>query len=128
MTYEMNTTVTFDSSAWIEYFAGTEKGSTVKQILDNPTNIITPSICLMEIKNKYLQEKHPYQERIMYICSRSLIIDITKDLALFAADIKQKHGLYTVDALIYATAKQEHSQLLTGDHHFEKLPNVILLE
>ncbi len=124
----MNTTVTFDSSAWIEYFAGTEKGSKVKKYIDENANIFTPSICLMEIKNKYLREGHQYQERIEFISNISTIIDITKEVSLLGAEIKNKYQLYTIDAVIYATSESKKSILLTGDHHFKKLKNVEILE
>ena len=121
-------TVTFDSSAWIEYFAGTTKGKQVKHYMDKHANICTPSICLLEIKNKYLREGHTYQERIDFICRMSSIIDITGEIALQGADIKQEHDLYTVDALIYATSQLQNSVLLTGDHHFAHCQHVELLE
>ena len=124
----MNMIATFDSSAWIEYFAGTAKGKKVKKYLDENANIFTPSICLMEIKNKYLREGHKYNERIEFICNISSIIDISKEVALKGAEIKNKHGLYTVDAVIYAASQMKNSTLLTGDHHFEKLKNVEILE
>lgn len=120
--------VTFDSSAWIEYFAGTSKGKNVKKYLDKNANIFTPSICLMEIKNKYLREGHKYKDRIEFICNISSIIDITREIALNGAEIKNKHGLYTVDAVIYAASQLNKSILLTGDHHFEKLKKVEILE
>ena len=124
----MNMTVTFDSSAWIEYFAGTSKGKQVKKYIDENTNIFTPSICLMEIKNKYIREGYKYQERIEFICNISSIIDITKEIALKGAEIKDKQGLYTVDALIYAASENKKSILMTGDHHFKNLKNVEILE
>ena len=123
----MNMTVTFDSSAWIEYFAGSKKGKNVKKIVDSAENIITPSICLMEIKNKYLRDGHEFQDRIDFICSISLIIDIDKDIAVKGADIKNIHKLYTVDALIYSAAQLQKSTLLTGDSHFKDLKDVELL-
>lgn len=124
----MSTTVTFDSSAWIEYFAGTKKGKNVKNYIDKKANIFTPSICLMEIKNKYLREGHKYEDRIDYISAISSIIDINKEIALKGAEIKNKHGLYTIDAVIYAASQLIKSTLITGDHHFQKLKNVIILE
>ena len=123
----MNTTVTFDSSAWIEYFAGTEKGEKVKKYIDEKYNISTASICLMEIKNKYLREGHTYEDRIDHISTISSIIDITKEIALKGAEIKNTHGLYTVDAVIYAASQSIKSTLITGDHHFEKLKDVEIL-
>jgi len=124
----MNSTVTFDSSAWIEYFAGTVKGEKVKKYIDENANIFTPSICLMEIKNKYLKEGYKYKGRIEFISNISAIIDIDKEIALKGAEIKNKHGLYTVDAVIYAASKCKKSILITGDHHFEKLKDVEIIE
>jgi len=120
-------TVTFDSSAWIEYFAGEKKGKIIKKIVDGTENIATPSICLMEIKNKYLRDGHEFQDRIDFICSRSLIINIDKDIAMNGADIKNIHKLYTVDSLIYSAAQLQKSTLLTGDSHFKDLKGVELL-
>ena len=119
--------VTFDSSAWIEYFAGSTKGKKVKQILNGNDSILTPAICLLEIKNKYLQENQEFHDRIEFICNKSSIIEITKEIALLGADIKQKHKLYTIDALIYAAAQLCKSTLLTGDSHFKDLKNIDLL-
>ncbi len=123
----MNTTVTFDSSAWIEFFAGTEKGEKVKKYIDEKYNISTTSICLMEIKNKYLLEGHTYEDIIDYISTISSISDITKEIALKGAKIKNTYGLCTVDAVIYAAAQSIKSTLITGDHHFEKLKDVEIL-
>ena len=119
--------VIFDSSAWIEYFAGSKKGKIAKEFLDKNENIFTPSICLMEIKNKYIQERHEFEDRIDFICNASTIIDINKEIALKGAEIKQKYKLYTVDALIYAAAQLQKAILLTGDHHFKDLKNVKLI-
>jgi predicted nucleic acid-binding protein len=123
----MNTTVTFDSSAWIEFFAGTKKGEKVKRYIDEKYHISTASICLLEIKNKYLREGHTYEDRIDYISTMSSIIDITKEIALKGAEIKNTYGLYTVDAVIYAASLSNRSTLITGDHHFEKLKDVEIL-
>ena len=120
-------TAIFDSSAWIEYFAGSKKGKIVKEFLDKNENIFTLSICLMEIKNKYVREGHKFQDQIDFICDVSTIIDINKDIALKGAEIKQKYKLYTVDALIYAVSQLKKAILLTGDHHFKDLKNVKLL-
>lgn len=120
-------TVTFDSSTWIEYFAGSKKGEIVKKIIDGKEHVFTPSICLMEIKSKYVREGHEYQERIDFICSISSIIDITKEIALMGAEMKNKHKLYTIDAIIYAASQLQKSTLLTGDHHFKDLKKVELL-
>lgn len=117
-------TFTVDSSAWIEYFAGSNKGKIVKQIIEGKELIITPSLCIMEIKHKYLLEKQKFQDRIDFICHNSSIVDIDQETALLAAEIKNMYKLYTVDAIVYAVATQQKSTLLTGDAHFKNLENV----
>jgi predicted nucleic acid-binding protein len=112
----------------VEYFAGTPKGEKVKKYIDENSNMFTPSICLMEIKNKYLREGHKYQDRIEFICNTSSIIDITKEISIKGADIKNSFKLYTVDAIIYAASESKKSILLTGDHHFKNLKNVKILD
>jgi predicted nucleic acid-binding protein len=121
-------TVTFDSSAWIEYFAGSALGKDVKKFVDSSESINTPVIDLMEIKNKYVREKKKWRSRIDFICERSLIIDIDQEIALLASDLKNKYGLYSIDALIYASAQTTKSKLLTKDNHFKNLKDVIILE
>ncbi|HEY0090156.1 MAG TPA: type II toxin-antitoxin system VapC family toxin [Candidatus Lokiarchaeia archaeon] len=123
----MSTTVTIDTSAWIEYFAGTPEGMIVKKYIDENANIFTPSICLMEIKNKYMREGHKFQDQIEFICNISSIIDLSKEIALKGADIKSKFNLYSIDAIIYASSQIKKSTLLTGDHHFKDLKNVEIL-
>jgi len=121
-------TVTFDSSAWIEYFAGTGIGIKVKEFLENNELIYTPSICLLEIKNKYLRENKKWKKRIDFITDRSIIIDLDSEISLLGADIKNKHSLYSIDAIIYSSAQKHKSQLLTLDKHFQELQAVIMLE
>ena len=45
--------IVFDSYAWLEYFSGSSKGNVVKGIIGSSEEILTPSICLAEIKRKY---------------------------------------------------------------------------
>ena len=124
----MSTTVTFDSSAWIEYFAGTSKGKTLKKYIDENVNILTPSICLMEIKDKYIREGHKFQEQIEFICNISSIVDITKEISLKAADFQNQFDLYSIDAIIYALSQIKKSSLLTCEQDFMGLKNIELLK
>ncbi len=123
----MSTTATIDSSAWFEYFAGTSKGKIVKKYIDENANIFTPSICLMEIKNKYIREGHKFQDQIEFICDISSIIDLSKEISLKGADIKSQFNLYTIDAIVYTSSQIKKTILLTTDHHFKDLKNVEIL-
>jgi predicted nucleic acid-binding protein len=120
--------VTFDSSAWIEYFAGSELGQIVRSYIDDKNVIYTSSISLMEIKSKYQREKMHWNDRIKFIMESSIIVEMDDTLALAAADFRTKSGLHSMDAIIYATASLTKSKLITKDTHFKTLKNVIMLD
>ncbi len=120
--------IIFDTYAWIEYFIGSSKGKLVREYIDSQEEILTPSICVAEVKYRYLKENNKWEERINFILNRSKIINLTADIALTAAEIKKMYDLYLIDALIYATSLKLNAKLLTGDLHFKKLDNIIFLE
>jgi len=116
-----------DSFAWIEYFMGSKRGAKVRDYIEGYEPLYTPSICLTEIKSRYLREQKDPTTRINLITERSFITSINKEPALLAADIKQKHRLHTIDAIIYAVAQHKNLTLVTGDQHFKNLPNVEMI-
>lgn len=117
----------FDSFAWIEYFAGTEKGTKVKEIVEELETIYTPAICLTEIKAKYLREKRDPIKRLAFISDRSIILPVDREVALKAGEVKINQKLHTVDALIYACGILKKCEVVTGDPHFENLNEVVYL-
>lgn len=116
-----------DSFAWIEYFMGSKRGVKVKGYVDGRGPLYTPAICLTEIKSRYLREGRDPAGRINLIVDRSLIIPINEEIALLAADIKQKYKLHTVDAIVYASSQFKNLILVTGDQHFTSLPNIEMI-
>ena len=120
--------VVFDTSAWIEYFTGSKKGSVVKGYVDADTEVFTPSICLAELKLKYMREKpEVVEERIMLVLNRSAVVDLNSAISLLGADNKLKHKLYLVDSVIYSTAQLLGKELVTSDTDLGSLPGVIFL-
>ncbi|MBS7654993.1 PIN domain-containing protein [Candidatus Bathyarchaeota archaeon] len=95
--------------------------------MESSEPIYVPSICLTEIKSRYLREGKNPTERIKLIIERSFIIPLNIEIALLAAEIKQKYKLHTVGAIIYATSKYKNLTLITGDQHFRDLPNVEMI-
>jgi predicted nucleic acid-binding protein len=111
-------TITFDSFAWIEYFSGSKRGEKVKFYVEGPTTILTPSVCLTEIKARYLRQNKDPSGRLNFIINRSTIIDLDQEMALKAAELKIEEKLYTIDAIVYSAALRHNTKLLTGDKHF----------
>ncbi|MCE4606943.1 MAG: PIN domain-containing protein [Desulfurococcales archaeon] len=130
--------VVFDTYAWIEYFRGSEKGLTVKQLLSNGG--ITPSIVLAEIARKYIREGVSSEEtkrRLLFIQGKTIIKCIDIDVSLLSSKIYLQlkkhakiHGLRTpslADSLVYSIATIEKDKLVTGDRLFKGLPDVIYI-
>lgn len=111
----------FDSFTWIAYFRGSPRARTIRKYVDGTLSIYTPSVCLTEVKARYLSEGRDPSERVSFILERSLISEIDSEIALTAADLKKRHGLHTVDALVYASAQSKGLPLITGDRHFQKI-------
>jgi len=44
-----------------------------------------------------------------------------------AADLKVRHRLHTVDAIVLASSKARVADLVTGDKHFRGIPGVVML-
>jgi len=120
-------TAIFDSSAWIEYFSASPKGERVREIIEGGEAKYTPAVCLLEIKTKYLREGRDPLQRLEFICGASSIYSITKDICLQAADLRHKHGLHTVDSIIYSAAKMLKGTLYTCDMDFQKLDGVVII-
>jgi len=116
-----------DSFAWIEYFMGSRRGAKVRDYVEGNDPLYTPSICLTEIKSRYLRDKKDPTSRINVITERSFIIPLDKEIALLAADVKLRHKLHTIDSIIYATSQHRNLILITGDQHFEDLPHVEII-
>ncbi len=113
-----------DSFAWIEYFSGSEKGASVKGYVDGSESLYTPAICLTEVKTRYLKDKRDPHDSLNFMVERSFILPLNQEIALLAADVKQRYGLHTVDAVVYATGESRNIVVVTGDQHFKNLPNV----
>jgi len=118
---------TFDSWAWVEYFRGSRAGAEVKALLEGREVLFTPAVCLAEIRAKYLREGHDPADRIRFIKSRTSVINVDAAVAEQAADLKIREGLHMVDAIILACAQARNTDLMTGDKHFQGIPNVVML-
>lgn len=116
-----------DSFAWIEYLSGSRRGAKVRGYIDGTESLYTPSICLTEVKTRYLRDERDSTASLNFIVERSFILPLNQEIALLAADIKQRHSLHTVDAIIYATGEHRRVTIVTGDQHFRNLPNVEMI-
>jgi predicted nucleic acid-binding protein len=124
-----------DSYAWIEYFMGSKKGEAVKAIVENSEEKITPTICLAEVYAKTLKVESPElaEKQKAFIKEKSALVFLDESIAVEAARInvrlkKEIDGWGLADSIVYATAIVKKAEVVTGDAHFKKLPNVLFIK
>ena len=122
----MSQIVCFDTYAWIEYFNGSPIGvKLAKKYVESDAIIVTPTIVVTELEAKALKGQRSLSEQIKFLLEKGPVIAMDLEIARRAAREKSKHGLHTVDAIIYATALENNCPLATGDKHLTGLENVI---
>jgi len=118
-----------DSSLWLEYFADTEAGNAVSEIIENTDDLIIPTITIYEVFKKLLYERNEDDALFAIAHMRQgKIIELTDELALFAAKIGKDYKLPMADSIIYATNVSYNCILFTQDKHFMGLESVNYLK
>ncbi|MDR0402631.1 MAG: type II toxin-antitoxin system VapC family toxin, partial [Treponema sp.] len=75
-----------DSSCWIEYLMNSETGSIVAPIIENPAELIVPTITLYEVYKKLLAEKdEEYALDVVSYMQSGTVIGLDAALSVSAA-------------------------------------------
>ncbi len=122
-------TVLFDSSAWIEYFRGSELSEEVELILFSAEEIIASTVNISEVYRFMLSTFgiDAAEDTFKFILQRSFVLPVTIPMAKKAAELKHEKAYGLGDALILATARLHGAKILTCDKDFKKEPDVIYL-
>jgi len=128
---QINMKIVFDTFAWIEYFQSTKKGEKVKEYLEN-NEIITPAIVLLELSYKADKENWDCKKILDFVKHNSEIIGINEGFVLnfgrlYNITKKEIREIGFADIIILNTALLNNAKVLTGDQHFSKLGNSIML-
>ena len=129
-----------DSYAWIELFSGTAKGEEAKSRMEGAESVITPDTVLAEVARKYLREgikEGAIRQRLATILEASEPAYVDDTTAIEAArayvQLEKKAKEERLkrpslsDAMVLAVARINQGKVLTGDEHFENLPETIWL-
>lgn len=105
-----------DSSAWLEYLAGTGRAELFADAIEDTVNLVVPSISIFEVYKKVLRERgEDIAAQVYGLMSLGKIVELDATLALEAARL----SLPMADSIIYATALRHDAILWTQDAHFE---------
>ena len=118
--------VLLDSSGWIEFFTGGPLAERYASYLSSRYQLITPTIVLYEVYKKIKRERG--EETALLFAGRlsaTQVIPLTDSIAFLAADLSLRHGLAMADAIVYATAKDQEAEVVTGDADLKDLPGVV---
>jgi len=114
---------------WLEYFAGTENGDLVADVIENTNELIVPTITIYEVFKKLLLQRTE-KEALFFISHmrQGNVIHLSDELSLYAAKIGKEHKLPMADSIIYATNIKYNCVPWTQDKHFSGLQSVNYLE
>ena len=114
-----------DSSAWLEYFAGTKNAGNFAKVIEASKSLIVPSIIFYEVFKKILSERG--EDDALFITAHMKIgkvVDLDLDTALRAAKLSSEYGLPMADSIILATAQKYDAVVWTQDADFKRFKGV----
>jgi len=117
-----------DSSIWLDHFAETSKNSIA--IIESSEVVQCSILSLYEVEKRLIRLKVTPEEierALQFIKSRGIIINLNEDILSQAVNFSVKYNLSAIDALIYATAMEQNSILITADNDFRGLPNTEII-
>ncbi len=114
-----------DSCGWLEYFADSELADFYSASLNDTENLIVPTICILEVFKKILQQRDESAAlRAVAAMRMGVVVDLDTSVALSAGKFGFMHKLPLADSIIYAVAQLTGATILTQDAHFRDLPGV----
>ena len=116
-----------DTSAWIEWLAGSPLGRELGMDFPDKLQCIVPTIVQLELSKWLVRELgEESADQVIAYTQKCQVVPLDTTIALLAADLHREYKLATADAIVYATARKHSAELLTCDKHFNGLPGVVL--
>jgi len=114
-----------DTSAWIEWLTGSELVQELGKRFPEQSACVVPTIVQLELSKWLVREVGEEKaDQVIAYTQKCVIIPLSTEIALLAADMHREYKLATADAIVYATAQHLGAELLTCDAHFDGLPDV----
>ena len=114
-----------DTCGWIEWLTEGALADSFASYMQDPAELLVPTTVQYELY-KWVKRESDENTALVTIAlaDDSLVIPLSTDVALVAADLSLSHKLAFADAVIYASARKYNVELVTSDDHFEGLPGV----
>jgi len=122
-----------DSSAWIEYFTGSIKGRSVRElVLREGAIVFTTGLVVSEVCTKFIREGLSPENAVDMLRSLSLLLPYDYSLGLetarlYASARKHRPKFGMADAHVLAAARLAKAQLITCDYDFSGMNGVTVI-
>ena len=114
-----------DSSGWLEYFADGPNASRFASAIEDVGQIIVPSICVLEVFKRVLQQRGEQEAlQAVALMRQAAVEDLTIEIALNAARIGVALKIPLADSVVLATARKHQAVLWTQDADFDGVDGV----
>lgn len=126
--------ILLDTSAWVEYFNGSDKGRKVRETLVSAGSFaLTTGMVAAELASKFLRDGKPADEIITALRAISVLVAFDYDVANKTAGIyvrqrKSKPKFGIVDAHIVAAAMLNGAKIITCDTDFSGIPEAVVVK
>jgi predicted nucleic acid-binding protein len=105
-----------DSSGWLEYFADGPNAKVLARPLQDPEDLIVPTVCLYEaFKIVSRQRGTAAAPQTVALMRQGTIVELSERIALLAAELSLEHKLPMADSVILATARVHTAHIWTQD-------------
>ncbi len=121
-----------DTSAWIEYLDGSEKGEKINNILKSNEKVYIIPVILSELISKVKRSNGNIELVYGSLIKNSEILSLTpriaKEAGLLHTEVKLTLPSFSLtDATIICSAKAFKLKILTTDNHFKKFKETIII-
>lgn len=118
-----------DSSGWLEYFADGPNAAFFASPIENPSDLLVPSISIYEVYKRVCQQRGESEAlQAVAIMHLAIIANLDAIVALRAAKISIDLKLPMADSVILATARTYEAILWTQDSDFRGIEDVRYVE
>lgn len=105
-----------DSSGWLEYFADGPNAKVFARPLQDPEDLIVPTVCLYEVFKVVLRQREQSAAlQAVALMRQGTIVELSERIALLAAELSIEHKLPMADSVILATARIHGAHVWTQD-------------
>jgi Predicted nucleic acid-binding protein, contains PIN domain len=120
-----------DTSAWVEFFIGSEKGKRVKELLEKNSSY-TSIVSLAELTNWSLKEGRGPKKFVETVRELSSVMNLDDDISILAGKLnyerkKENKKWGMLDSFVLATGILYDLGILTSDKDFKDVPLVEIL-